>query len=123
QGGAGKDLLINDKVAFEMQPKALAAVLAEWTSARSYESRIANLSGNPGGPDFGSRLNGDVFLTSGVQGATVWGDHTADSISGASERDWFFANLDLDSMLGKQAQEYVTDIPSDAMGVLFSPLS
>jgi hypothetical protein len=42
---AGDDLLIAGPTAFDADLAALAAVMAEWTSARNYADRVANLRG------------------------------------------------------------------------------
>ena len=57
-GNSGDDILIAGTTAFDHNQAALAAIMAEWTSARSYADRVANLSGTGSGP----RDNGSVFL-------------------------------------------------------------
>ena len=89
QGGGGGDLLIGTRTAYDNNASALLAVVAEWSSSRSYADRIANLRG----VGTGTRANGNTFLkTSGPQ-ATIFEDAASDKLTGGSGRDWFFAKL------------------------------
>ncbi|MCI0684542.1 MAG: autotransporter-associated beta strand repeat-containing protein [Gemmataceae bacterium] len=83
-GNAGEDLLIAGTTAFDANVAALDAVMAEWTSARSYAVRVANLTNGSGSAD---RRNGSYFL---VAGQTVHDDADADVLTGAAGVDWFF---------------------------------
>src|SRR5262249_45165041 len=67
-GNSGDDILIAGTTAFDHNQAALAAVMAEWTSARSYADRVANLSGTGSGP----RNNDNVFLIASGPNATVF---------------------------------------------------
>src|SRR5262249_46645463 len=58
-GNGGDDILIGGRTAFDGNEAALCAVLAEWTSGRDYQARVANLRGLGSGP----RANGNFFLT------------------------------------------------------------
>jgi Ca2+-binding RTX toxin-like protein len=86
-GNSGGDLLIAGTTAFDSDLAALNAILAEWTSARSYADRVANLSGTGSGP----RANGDVFLIASGTGATVFDDGAVNQLQGASGMNWYFA--------------------------------
>src|SRR5262249_36933679 len=86
-GNNGSDMLVAGPTAFDSNLAALDAVLAEWTSARSYAERVANLSGTGSGP----RANGDVFLKASGAGATVFDDAAVDQLQGASGMNWYFA--------------------------------
>jgi Ca2+-binding RTX toxin-like protein len=86
-GGAGEDILIGGTTLFDMDPAALQAIHAEWTSGRSYVTRIDNLRGVA---NVGPRLNGNIFLTTGPTG-TVQDDGDADTLTGGLGTDWFFA--------------------------------
>jgi Ca2+-binding RTX toxin-like protein len=109
-GGAGRDylsghgdddVLIGGRTRHDANDLALRAILAEWTSARTYSQRVANLRGTPN-PQLANRLNGNSFL---VSGATVFDDGVADSLSGGTAADWFFADpLDVvsDAVAGEQ---------------------
>jgi Ca2+-binding RTX toxin-like protein len=108
--GAGGDLLIGARTAFDANATALSAILAEWSSARSYETRIANLRG----PGSNSRANGNYFLkTSGAQ-ATVFEDSATDALTGGSGRDWFVAQLSgkrKDKLNGVSNNEQIDALP------------
>jgi Ca2+-binding RTX toxin-like protein len=88
-GGPGDDLLIGGTTAFDTNPAALQAVLAEWVSPRDYATRVANLRGTGTGP----RLNGNFFLKAQGPGATVFDDLAVDVLTGSGGQDWFWANL------------------------------
>ena len=93
-GGADDDLLIAGTTAYDADDAALNQILAEWTSARSYQSRVKNIKGiGNGNPEFANRLNGTVFLKKhgnkhdGV--ATVFDDVDRDELTGSTGDDWF----------------------------------
>ncbi|MBI3411511.1 MAG: hypothetical protein HY040_24550 [Planctomycetes bacterium] len=88
-GGRGGDLLIGGRTAFDDNAAALSAVLAEWSSHRSYADRVANLRGDGDGP----RANHSYFLIASGPQATVFEDGETDTMTGGSGRDWFFAQL------------------------------
>src|SRR5262249_24422764 len=85
-GGADDDILIGGTTAFDTDIPALLAIQAEWTSARDYATRVANLRGTGTGP----RLNGNVFLKAAGPGQTVFDDGAADTLTGSQQLDWFF---------------------------------
>ncbi len=69
------------------------AVMAEWSSDRSYSDRVANLNGTSGG----SGDNGTYYLIAGDPAdpaTTVYDDGARDTLRGEKGRDWFFADLD-----------------------------
>lgn len=88
-GGGGGDLLIGARTAFDNNAVALTAVLREWSSARSYADRIANLRG----VGTGTRANENYFLKVAGPQATIFADTASDTLNGGSARDWFFARL------------------------------
>jgi streptogramin lyase len=98
QGGNGDDVMIAGTTAFDANDAALSAIMAEWTSARSYADRVANLSGTGNGP----RSNGNYFLIAGGQNGTVFDNGVADVLNGVSGTDWIFANLAQDTSHGQQ---------------------
>jgi hypothetical protein len=100
QGNAGDDLLIAGTTAFDANDVALAAIMAEWTSGRSYATRIANLSGSGSGP----RANGNFFLKVSGPDATVFDDNEFDLLIGGSGMDWFFADLSQDIVLARRGE-------------------
>ena len=115
-GGTGRDLLIGgmqaDKIVGDSDDDILigavyveasnriatAAVMAEWTSANSYATRVTNLR-------YGGGANGSVTLVGhdvaeeAVQNQlplsqTVFDDGAVDKLTGDAGTDWFFANVD-----------------------------
>jgi Ca2+-binding RTX toxin-like protein len=115
-GNAEDDILIAGSTAFDGNEAALCAILAEWTSGRSYAARVANLTGTGTGSDFASRLNGCYFLrvTDQLATTTVFDDGAADVLTGTSGSDWFFANLSgggvLDKITDLSAAEFANDL-------------
>jgi Ca2+-binding RTX toxin-like protein len=104
-GNAQDDVLIAGATAFDENEVALLAILAEWTSGRSYAVRVANLMGTGTGSDFTNRQNGSYFLKTDGTDATVFDDDRADVLTGSSGQDWFFANLQ-----GSGVRDRVTDL-------------
>jgi uncharacterized delta-60 repeat protein len=104
-GNAEDDILIAGSTAFDGNEAALCAVLREWTSARSYAARVANLMGTGSGTDFANRLNGNFFLKTDGSGVTVFDDGSADVLTGSSGQDWYFANL-----AGSSVHDKITDL-------------
>jgi hypothetical protein len=84
-GGSDEDLLIAGHTAFDADLAALEALRAEWSAARGYPVRVANLRGSGSGP----RLNGSFFLTPGL---TVFDDGAVDVLIGGAALDWYLAN-------------------------------
>jgi Ca2+-binding RTX toxin-like protein len=101
RGEAGEDLLVADKTTFDLNAAALLAIHNEWTSANSYEDRVAHLTGTAGG------LNGSTFLQPGT---TVFDDEAIDSLTGgATDLDWYVYNLLEDALADHEAAEAETD--------------
>lgn len=82
-GGTNDDLLISGQTVYDSNSEALAAILAEWSSANSYTDRVAHLTGTTGG------LNNGKFLN----GANVSHDTAVDFLMGGLGSDLFFAKL------------------------------
>ncbi|MBC7815280.1 MAG: hypothetical protein IAG10_00100, partial [Planctomycetaceae bacterium] len=85
-GGADEDILIGGTTSHSGNAVALTAIMAEWTSANAYPTRITNLL-NGGG------ANGSTVLNA----TTVQNDNNAaDKINGSlatpnnTDLDWFF---------------------------------
>lgn len=100
-GGADDDILIAGTTSYDADDAALDQILAEWTSARSYQSRVKNLSGiGNGNPEFANRLNGTVFLKKHGNkhngDATVFDDIDQDELTGSSGDDWFLFDPPVD---------------------------
>jgi Ca2+-binding RTX toxin-like protein len=106
RGNGGDDILIAGTTAFDHNQAALAAIMAEWTSARSYADRMANLSGTGSGPS----NNGNYFLMAGGPNATVFDNGAVDVLNGGSGMDWFFANLTQDIIHGRRKSEIVESL-------------
>jgi uncharacterized delta-60 repeat protein len=102
-GNADDDILIAGTTDFDDDAAALCAILAEWTSCRSYWTRVFNLSG---GSSCVSRANGSIFLTP----ETVHDDGVRDVLTGSSGFDWFFANLCLDAGDDSTVKDKITDL-------------
>lgn len=86
-GNGGDDILIGGTTTFDSNVTALNAIMKEWTSAKSYATRVAHLRGTQGGG-----LNGGVFLTS----STVTLGTTKETLTGRAGHDWFWAtSLDI----------------------------
>ncbi|MBX3415824.1 MAG: hypothetical protein KF708_24285, partial [Pirellulales bacterium] len=101
KGEAGEDLLLADKTNFDLNAATLLAIHAEWTSAGSYEDRIAHLTGTTGG------ANGTTYL---IPGATVFDDEVIDQLTGgATDLDWFLYNLLQDILGDHEPGEEETD--------------
>ena len=96
-GGRNEDLLISGTTAFDEDVTALRGLLAEWSSARTLEERVANLFDGSGSS---TRANGDYFLTVG-DGGTVSDDGDSDTLSGGRSTDWLFYNPDNDRVRGR----------------------
>lgn len=106
-GNADEDILIAS--AYGGDEAALSAIMAEWTSTRDYATRTANLEGC--GSD--TRLNGDVFLKTDGDEATVGDENAVDVLTGSAGADWFFANLDAtqrDKITDLSVSEFAEDL-------------
>lgn len=109
-GNADEDILIAGTTSFDNTQSALAALLAEWTSAATYAQRTGHIMGGSGG------LNGSIVLN-GDNGAgqTVFNDSNVDTLTGSAGVDWYFANQDgipfltLDIITDKTAAELWND--------------
>jgi Ca2+-binding RTX toxin-like protein len=77
-------------------PAALAAILAEWTSGRTYAERVNNIRDGSGSA---TRLNGTNYLT-------AIDDNAADVLTGSQGQDWFIFNND------SLVQDKATDLKS-----------
>jgi len=104
-GGTGEDLLVSGFTTYDADKAALAQLLAEWTSPRSYEVRIANLRDGSGSVD---RVNGSVFLKASGTGQTAFDDAAADYlyVYGDNARDFMLAGAN-DGLFGRLPNETV----------------
>jgi Ca2+-binding RTX toxin-like protein len=111
-GNADDDILVAGFTSHDNNLVSLNAVMAEWSSPREYGSRVANLRGIFN-PTFGDRLNGNTFLIISGLGKTAFDDNAADTLTGSSGRDWYFANTDagiLDVISGLGLDEEIDDL-------------
>jgi Ca2+-binding RTX toxin-like protein len=91
-GESADDILIGGYTVYDQNEAALRAILALWNATSGYQARIAALQS----PAFAHRL---------VANQTVLDDGAADSLTGSSGADWFFANVD-----GEGARDVITDL-------------
>jgi hypothetical protein len=85
-GGSDQDLLIGGLTDFDANAQALHSLLLEWTSARTFAERVANITDGSGTE---IRANGTYFLKFGPAG-TVHHDGAIDKLHGFQDLDWFF---------------------------------
>jgi uncharacterized delta-60 repeat protein len=88
-GDVDDDILIGGTYSKAGDRKATNAVMAEWTSSRTYSQRVSNLRNGTG-------ANGSVVLLGFAGGVnqTVFDDGAQDKLTGDVGTDWFFANVD-----------------------------
>jgi Ca2+-binding RTX toxin-like protein len=100
-GNAGDDILLGGTSSLSSNVVALNALMAEWTSAKSYATRVANLL-------TGGGANGTTKLNA----STAKNDSPAiDSLTGGSEADWFFESIgDVLADFGTQQGEIKTSL-------------
>ncbi len=96
EGLGGDDLIVGGRTAFDSDADQLRLILAEWKSIRTYDQRIANLTG-VGTTD---RANAGVFLRNSPEDTLFGDDGALDELLGGNGRDWFFADLE-DSLLDR----------------------
>jgi Ca2+-binding RTX toxin-like protein len=90
-GDSGQNILIGGRTTYDNNPAALAAIMAEWTSSRSFEQRRENLSEGVSSP-----AAGRVRLK---RGSTVLPNTTAaqDAFYGSLGNNWVVDRPDDDS--------------------------
>jgi hypothetical protein len=107
-GGSGDDILISGTTEFDANDTALCRIMAEWTSSRSYWTRVKNLRDGSGST---TRANGMFFLKPTT---TVVDAGDRDQLTGSSGRDWYFANFKgrgtQDKITGKNGNEVAEDL-------------
>jgi Ca2+-binding RTX toxin-like protein len=114
-GSADDDILIAGLTAHDHNAAALLAILAEWTSTRTYAERVANIMGTASGSKFAARANANYFLYADGPAATVLDDGAEDLMTGSAGQDWFLFNKDgdggvRDRVTDLHANEFQTDI-------------
>ena len=103
-GNGGDDLLVAGSTSFDFIEADLKRIGSEWWSSGNYATRLANISGTPGGK------NDPIFLQPGV---TVFDDGEVDTLFGGGDTDWFLVNqseLNPDILSDLQPGEVETDI-------------
>lgn len=107
-GGPEDDILIGGATDWDMNDTALCRIMDEWTSSRSFATRVKNLRDGSGST---TRENGMFFLNAS---STVEDDGDKDHLMGASGRDWFFANFKgnglRDQISGKTRSDTADDL-------------
>ena len=94
-GHGGDDILIGGTTTFDGNLVALNAIRNEWTSGKSYATRVAHLDG----ASCAGGLNGSYVLTSSTVNLGI----TNDTITGAASSDWFWATtLDITDRTSKE---------------------
>jgi hypothetical protein len=97
-GGGGNDLMVAGSTDFDADLTALANIQAEWNSGSP--TRIAHLSGSPGG------LNNGTYLTA----ATVHDDLVMDTLTGKKKGNGWFITNTLDKTDGTGPGDAVTKL-------------
>jgi Ca2+-binding RTX toxin-like protein len=120
-GGAGADrlvagsagsILVAGPTLFDLDPAALAAIRDEWSSARGYAARAANLRGE-NNPQFAGRLNGNYFLRAASPSPTAFDDGARDTLVGGLGMDWFLVNRNggvTDVLSGSSPSEFKDEL-------------
>ncbi len=90
-GGAKSDLLIAGTTAYDANSAALAAILAEWSSSRTFATRVKNVR-----TGVGSVLQGTGIML--VPGKGVIDDASVDTLIGNGDFDWFILDSKKDKM-------------------------
>ena len=94
-GAAGDDILIAGTTTFDNQEDAWIAILAEWSSTRTFAVRTANILG----PGTTGRANGSNFLNRAADAIadTVFSElGSTDNLLGQAGQDWFFSDFTSD---------------------------
>ncbi len=109
-GNSDDDILVAGSLNFAHPSTAIAAIMAEWTSAHDYATRLANLAGKTeadGNAGFVNRLNDAYFLN---LGKTVFDDDAHDILTGSSGEDWSFFDTSLDKATDLQDEAFAGDL-------------
>ncbi|MEX2139325.1 MAG: Ig-like domain-containing protein [Pirellulales bacterium] len=91
-GNSGDDILIAGLLSYDPLAPEIDAIMAEWTSTRSFNERTATL--------------GAALLTTTGHSPPVQDDGAYDILTGSSGQDWFFAQLESSSGL---VRDRITD--------------
>ncbi|MBW3541220.1 MAG: PKD domain-containing protein [Planctomycetes bacterium] len=104
-GNADDDILVAGWLNFADRETAVSKIMAEWTSDRSYQTRIDNLTG----VGTAERANGEFFLK---LDDTVRDDEEAseDVLTGSAGDDWFFLWSDEDRATDLEDEVFANDL-------------
>jgi len=94
-GAAGDDILIAGTTSYDDQEAAWIAILAEWSSTRTFAVRTANILG----PGTTGRANGTNYLNRAADSIadTVFSElGSTDNLLGQTGQDWFFSDFTSD---------------------------
>lgn len=108
-GAGGQDILIAATTTHDVAPVALANLRTEWTSERSYTQRIENLQGTS---NTDTPLNNGTYLRN-TPTDTLLDDTSIDTLYGDEDLDWFIANISVDLLADRIADELSTN-PNEA---------
>ena len=108
-GNAEDDILVGGTTDYDGNAAALRAIMAEWTSERTYDERVYEL--REGSDGLNEYLGDYLHLLADI---TVHDDNAKDVLTGCAGSDWFFANLSLngddadrkDKITGLDSDEY-----------------
>jgi Ca2+-binding RTX toxin-like protein len=103
KGNTGEDILIGGATAYENNDAALAAIMDEWGSARSFKERADRLEAGIAAPAASlAPMTGLVYLR---KGHTVWNDAARDILFGGSGNDWFFDYAPVDQVRDRKRND------------------
>ncbi|WP_428937476.1 hypothetical protein [Fontivita pretiosa] len=113
-GNIDEDIIIAGYTSHDADRDALLAIMAEWTSTRTYSQRVANIRDGSG---TATRANGNAFFNPDGPSRTVFDDAATDLLFGGAGNDWFFFNADAanrDFILDQRPNEQVADVDLEA---------
>jgi hypothetical protein len=84
---------------------ALEAILAEWASTDSYNTRVGDLKGTA--TNQGLDLNGGYFFNAAT---LISNPNSADTLGGGSGMDWFWIKSTNDNVVGSHAGQFIDTI-------------
>ena len=85
----------------------LGRIQNEWLASRQYDDRVDNIVDGSGTSE---RANGDSFVLPISSDRTVEDDGVADTVTGGTGRDLFFADFGLDIINGRLPNETQFDL-------------
>jgi Ca2+-binding RTX toxin-like protein len=115
-GSSGNNLEIGGYTDYDNNDVALVKLLAEWSSADSYTTRVDNISGISAS---GLDLNGSYYFnavpTALSPTPTVHNNAAVDNLYGGAGMNWYFAHTSgsspLDHIFSRKPSEIIDTIP------------